>query len=182
MTVDGADLPSSSRTDPARRTTPAPVTALFLALLPVTWVAFDLLALELRTVRRKRLRHGVTPVRNALELGSGRRRLCGATQSGRTGLGMVGHPASPRLFDPAYEACAQFASSPCCVLCSRGGISGLRRSHPGPARPTLTSVASATKAAKSPPTACLRRTPAGHLYVDSARTRARARVARKRPE
>ncbi|GAB3935687.1 hypothetical protein ACFVWG_13715 [Kribbella sp. NPDC058245] len=47
MTVDGADLPSSSRTAPARRTTPAPVTALFLALLPVTWVAFDVLALEL---------------------------------------------------------------------------------------------------------------------------------------
>lgn len=47
MAVDGEDLPNSSRTAPTRRTSRAPATALFLALLPVTWVAFDVLALKL---------------------------------------------------------------------------------------------------------------------------------------
>ena len=47
MAVDGEGLGNSSRTAPARRTSRAPATAWFLALLPVTWVAFDVLALEL---------------------------------------------------------------------------------------------------------------------------------------
>ena len=49
MAVDGEDLPNSSRTAAAqaRRVSRALATALLLALLPVTWVAFDVLALEL---------------------------------------------------------------------------------------------------------------------------------------
>jgi hypothetical protein len=47
MVVDGEDLPLSSRAAPARPRSRVPATALFLALLPVTWVAFDVLALEL---------------------------------------------------------------------------------------------------------------------------------------
>ena len=49
MAVDGEDLPNSSRTAvaQARRVSRALATALLLALLPVTWVAFDVLALEL---------------------------------------------------------------------------------------------------------------------------------------
>jgi hypothetical protein len=47
MVVDGEDLTHSSRTAPARPMSRVPATALFLALLPVTWVAFDVLALEL---------------------------------------------------------------------------------------------------------------------------------------
>ena len=47
MVVGGEDLPVSSRTAPARPTSRVAATALFLALLPVTWVAFDVLALEL---------------------------------------------------------------------------------------------------------------------------------------
>ena len=47
MVVDGEDLSDSSRMAPARPTSRASATALMLALLPVTWVAFDVLALEL---------------------------------------------------------------------------------------------------------------------------------------
>ena len=49
MAVDCEDLPNSSRTAAAqaRRVSRALATALLLALLPVTWVAFDVLALEL---------------------------------------------------------------------------------------------------------------------------------------
>ena len=47
MVVDGEDIAQSSRTALARPMSRVPATALFLALLPVTWVAFDVLALEL---------------------------------------------------------------------------------------------------------------------------------------
>jgi hypothetical protein len=47
MVVDGEDLPDSSRTASARPTSRTSATALVLALLPVTWVTFDVLALEL---------------------------------------------------------------------------------------------------------------------------------------
>lgn len=49
MAVDGENLPNSSRTAaaPGPRASRALATAFFLALLPVTWVAFDVLALEL---------------------------------------------------------------------------------------------------------------------------------------
>jgi hypothetical protein len=47
MVVDGEDLADSSGTAPARPTSRVPATASFLALLPVTWVASDVLALEL---------------------------------------------------------------------------------------------------------------------------------------
>jgi hypothetical protein len=47
MAVDGDDLAGSSRTTSARPTLRAPATAWFLALLPVTWAACDVLAFEL---------------------------------------------------------------------------------------------------------------------------------------
>ena len=47
MAVDRDDLADSSRTTPARPTLRALATAWFLALLPVTWVACDVLAFEL---------------------------------------------------------------------------------------------------------------------------------------
>jgi hypothetical protein len=47
MVVDGENLPDSFRTAPTRPTSRVPATASFLVLLPVTWVAFDVLALEL---------------------------------------------------------------------------------------------------------------------------------------
>src|SRR5262245_4036889 len=49
MADDGEDLANGSRTAaaPARRASRGPATAWFLALLPVTWVAFDVVALEL---------------------------------------------------------------------------------------------------------------------------------------
>jgi hypothetical protein len=49
MADEGEDLANGSRTAaaPVRRAPRAPATAWFLALLPVTWVAFDVVALEL---------------------------------------------------------------------------------------------------------------------------------------
>lgn len=46
MAVDGEDLLSASRADSARRMSRAQVTGWILALLPVTWGAFDMLAVE----------------------------------------------------------------------------------------------------------------------------------------
>ncbi|MGW5190533.1 hypothetical protein ACWEOO_14830 [Kribbella sp. NPDC004138] len=47
MAVAGEDLAGSSRTAPARPTLRAAATAWFLALLPVTWLVYDVLAFEL---------------------------------------------------------------------------------------------------------------------------------------
>lgn len=47
MAVDGEDLAGSSRTAPVRPMLRAPATAWCLALLPVMWVAYDVLAFEL---------------------------------------------------------------------------------------------------------------------------------------